>query len=100
MSYDTDEDSETYAACAHCGKTVFAGVFECPYCFKDPSGEDFPCAKCGRELPTGVVECPYCKSYTGDRGNPIPRRLPTLYVVGAVVLIVLILLAALLHPWG
>lgn len=96
MGYD-DNDEGMYADCAHCGKSVFAGVSECPYCFKDPSGEDFPCARCGRALPTGAAECPYCNTYTGDTESATgPEKKRAVLVVGALFLVVAVIAMLLL----
>ena len=88
---DVDEDSP-YVACVHCGKDVFAGVSECPYCLKDPSGEAFGCANCGRDLPPDAAQCPYCGNYT-DGGQTFKagarkdddgvKRWPKIFVIAA-----------------
>jgi hypothetical protein len=96
VSYD-DEDESLYADCSHCGKSVFAGVAECPYCFKDPGGEDFPCARCGKALPTGAAECPYCKSYTGDvASDGGSEKKSAVLVIGALLLVAGVIAALLL----
>jgi uncharacterized OB-fold protein len=64
----SDEDDETYDSCLSCGKSIFPGVSECPYCHNDPYAEYDACSHCNRSIMPGAVRCPYCGNYTDDRG--------------------------------
>ena len=63
-----DEREDEYDRCAACGKSVFPGVSECPYCHEDPYLEMDACTYCGKSISPGVAECPYCKQYTDGLG--------------------------------
>ena len=63
-------------------------------------GEYDVCTYCGRSIFPGVAECPYCHHYTDGKGRlglEAERRLPRAYAIAG-----WILLAALLLPllWG
>src|SRR5579864_8353294 len=75
----------SYEICNSCGKSVFAGVSECPYCHEDPSGEVNLCSYCNKRIPLDVAKCPYCRNYTDDAG-PRTRagerpRFPRIFVI-------------------
>jgi RNA polymerase subunit RPABC4/transcription elongation factor Spt4 len=62
------DDDDSYDSCLSCGKSVFPGVSECPYCHNDPYAEYDACSHCNRSIAPGAVRCPYCGNYTDDRG--------------------------------
>jgi hypothetical protein len=82
--FDSTAEAPPYVPCAHCGKEVFSGVSECPYCLKDPSGETHGCSYCGREIPPDTAQCPYCKNYTDEHGpRQEKKKLSPIWVVAA-----------------
>jgi hypothetical protein len=54
--------------------------------------EDYEtCSYCGKTIMAGVAQCPYCKNYTddqGSRGLQAKRPLPRWFVVGGVLALV------------
>src|SRR3954466_10768771 len=101
-----DDDAETspYVACANCGKDVFSGVSECPYCFKDPSGEIHVCSHCGRDILPDAVQCPYCKNFTDDRGShgasaPKEKKFSKVWVIAAWLAVLGTIAPLLLELW-
>lgn len=69
----------------------------------DP-GEYDACTYCGKTIFPGVAECPYCHHYTDGKG-PLgtdaeePRKLSPLYVTVGWVLVILTVLPLLWALW-
>ena len=96
MWQDDDDDSDTYTTCANCGRKVFAGVSDCPYCLKDSQGRHDVCSHCGAEVMEGVARCPECGKYTDGAGPKENRRIPRIFVIAGWLVVAGILLPLLL----
>lgn len=100
MWTEDNDNSDLYVSCVNCGKSVFAGVSDCPYCHKDPSGAHDVCSHCGKTLPEGVAQCPYCKNFTDGAGPRQGGGLPRIFVIAGWLVVlgfVLPLLIALIN---
>lgn len=69
----------------------------------DP-GEYDACTYCGKTIFPGAAECPYCHNYTDGKGplgtgEDIPRKLPAIYVAVGWVLVVLTVMPLLWALW-
>lgn len=97
---DVDEDEDAYATCNSCGKSVFAGVSECPYCHEDPSGEINVCSYCNKRIPVDVAQCPYCRKFTDDQGPGGSSRdrqgLPRVFVIAGWLVVIAFTLPVLI----
>jgi hypothetical protein len=69
VSMTDDESEDMYDTCLCCGKQVFPGVSDCPYCHNDPYSHFHECTYCGKSLPPDAARCPYCDNYTDGQGH-------------------------------
>jgi hypothetical protein len=69
-------DPGEYDACTYCGKTIFHGVAECPYCHNYTDGKG----------PLGI-------------GEKEPRKLTKIYVIAGCLLLLAMVLEILVQLW-